>query len=85
MNRFYVQEANHTIDTTRAVLEYSPRYDRFEWFGPRSQSHLPKLAGFYWSPADRCWITQSSAKARKLKQFADSGALARLDSTLQIA
>ena len=74
----WIKPANVIKDTQKAVLEYCPRYQRFEWFGPYSMSHLPKLAGFYWSPEYRCWITPYRVRALKLIRFADHEAQQKL-------
>ena len=74
---------NTVIDTQRACLEFNPRYRRFEWYGPYSLNALPKMARFYWSPENKCWMTEIYERARGLIQYADSAAKAELLRPLQ--
>ncbi len=43
-----------------------------------AEKDIPKNAGFRWDPARRRWWTENSAKAEKLRQYADESALAAL-------
>ncbi len=66
------------IDTRKPVLEWNPRYGRFEFFAPFEMRFEAKDAGFWWSPELKCWITADKRKAAQLVEYADEAAAEEL-------
>ena len=61
------------------MLTYNPDYKLFIWNGPYESRHLPKDAGFEWSPSGKKWFTGTPYIAYKLRKHAVNGAAAALE------
>jgi SWI/SNF-related matrix-associated actin-dependent regulator 1 of chromatin subfamily A len=61
----------------KAVLDY--RNDRFEIESGYDFRYIPKEAKFQWDPSGKVWHTSDPLKAAKLKNYASSIAMEKLD------